>query len=605
MILTLMGLFWAVDYTVLNSKKAGCEQAVSTYEQIRSEYESFFRDCYDNYTYDLELCDIKERDSRYKELENIKTIVNQKCKSYYYEINMNLQDAENGMDIYCGSDDEEMDRKCDEYIDQYKEFDYLQMDAKSKGYDDDDGDGKIDLFEWDYNELCLDMSPPCDFIFRGESDKNINIQILQPSTKITMSNNGYVSIPIKVSINENVNSVTATVGQKVNNQAKIYPINLVNKNGYWENTLTLSPGDIQVGSADLEIEASYDGGSESKSISIQIIKEGTSDSGSNKEQTDKSNNSEEPKEENGEKNNSQGNDSEKSDFEKKLEDAKCNGCAESIFDGVRASTITSESYDTQKRIEDIAKNKKFKISFVDTPYGSIPVIEKPSTKEGILGYQEKKRVVNTSKSMLGKLLDALKEKFGITFGSGVAKYFGGKAIEEAVYNNDDKVEKTKEELGINGEKAKLFNDIINTNNRDAYKAISEEIPDNEVTKKAKEALDALEKLHDRSAAAGLGFEFETVKETVKGYAKFMKGKSPEEIKAVLRERAAENVGDYSGSIYHGNGLFVSNRFVNALPKNSVEGYNFNDPEDRGRYYFDVLWNSGQVQKWINEEGDSQ
>ena len=336
-----------------------------------------------------------------------------------------------------------------------------------------------------------------------------------------------------------------------------------------------------------------------KTIHLNIISEtpNTSDNG-----TEKENISEGGKQESNVQNNSPQNSGKPSKEEGGRDYEECIAC-DDLFKGVHIMGQSSEAKKTKNILKSIANIKHLKVSIVQTPYGEITVIEKPienNKKSSLLTYQEKKRVIKTSSSFFGKILEKVKEKLGLSFGDKAANYFANKAMENAVYNEDDKIEKIKEELGVDAKRAKLFNDVVDTDKRDAYKAISEEVPDNAITKKAKEALTALEQFHDRSAASGLAFEEKQVEERIKNMVRGMSPEKIKEYKETLKEAAVDELSAYEGSVYrNGNGLLVNGRFISTIAKSKGK-YNFKTVEGRAKYYFDILWDSGQIQKWASE-----
>ena len=629
--------------------RVACDNALKAFQDARQQYYDFFHDCqqrYENNSFGYikaTLCTKSEWDAAYKEFEPKVEAANQICLRYINTLKQSIAKANQAKQVYCGDSSTADSTKCREYT--VAAFTLSNRLAYARNdYDDNDGNGYIDELDYATNShgKCLYMMDNCEYIFAD--DKN-SLTVYQPPTTVKRVADGDVYLTVEVGTSGKVKDIDVSISQG----KKLLGIGMLQKGGKgWYHQFIIPSYKVDDGQIEVDIVVTLESGTIMKKLYVNVVPQNASvsesgnanqggsisnnggqsstadngqsattngqsdkgneqgqNSGVNGQGTTGTNQSNTASGESGNKKSAETPAERKKRIDDEMAASGCAHCSKSIFDGVRASAVTSESTNTKKRIEDIAKKRKFKISFVSTPYGDMPVIEKPvpgGNNKSLLTYQQKKKVLNVSKSLLGKFFDGIKNALGLSFGDKALGYFANKEMENAVYNEDDKVEKTKEELGVDGHRAKLFNDVVDTNSRDVYKAVSEEVPDNEMTKKAKEALTALEHFHDRAAASGLAFEYKTVEDTVKGYVKGMSPEKLKNMKDVLRNLAAQNVEDYVGSTYqNGNGLVSNARFINTIAKGNNGKYNFKDPEDRAKYYFDLLWDSGKIQEWAQQK----
>ncbi len=631
--------------------RLACNNAMKEFQDARQQYYDFFHDCYQRYDNNsfgyiqAQLCTKSQWREAYEKFKPKVEAANLACLRYIDILKQSLAKANQGKQIYCGDSSKADSTKCREYT--VAAFTLNNQLTYNKNYEDSDYNGYTDELDYATNSHgeCLYMVDNCSYIF---ADDTHALTIYQPPSTVKRVADGDVYLTVEVGTSGKVRDIDVSITQG----KKLLGMGMLQKGGKgWYHQFIIPAYKVEDGQIEVDIVATLESGTITKKLYVNVVPQNAtiSESGNTNQggpatngqgQTAAGNNGQSStnggqssqgsgqgsqqgnggiqsqgtagsKQSSGTGVNSQNGKSAKTPAERKkrIDDemaaSGCTHCSKSIFDGVRASAVTSESTNTKKRIEDIAKKRKFKISFVSTPYGDMPVLEKPTPNgdnKSLLTYQQKKKVLNVSKSFLGKVFDGLKNALGLSFGDKALGYFANKELENAVYNDDDKVEKTKEELGVDGHRAKLFNDVVDTNNRDLYKAVSEEVPDNEVTKKAKEALTALEHFHDRAAASGLAFEYKTVEDTVKGYVKGMSPEKLKNMKDALRNLAAQNVEDYIGSTYqNGNGLVSNGRFINTIAKGNNGKYNFKNPGDRAKYFFDLLWDSGKIQEWAQQK----
>ena len=585
-VLTLLLLVWLITITYsldlldVYAAKQTCLDALGTYTSAHDLYKDYLDDCFSKYKSGEVLCDKNEWNAKYNSLLSSTNDVKEACNRWARLIESKKEEIHNGFNQYC--DKKGHESECNYYTSLDNELSDIENDAWSYEIYDTDGDGMPDMLEsqdTDYSK-CQEYAEPCDYIF-GENTQELNI-MSPKSNVIKRMNNGDVSLEVEVSVPIKPQEIYATFTQKKKGKYRgiIYSAQLQKEGqNYWAQ-IYLHKNEIYDGPAVLEIVVNLGNGELRKTIPISIV--------SNNKESILSNNTDVKE---GEK--------EDTSIDTSIKDTKGkhNDYVESMFKGIKVSAVSSESIKTKKELQDISSIKGLKVSIVETPYGEMTIIEKPTNKKGMIGYQEKKKIVKVTSGFFGKILEKVKEKLGLSFGDKAASYFVGKGIENIVYNEDDKIKKTEEDLGVDKNRAKLFNDIVDTDKRDVYNVVKEELPDNEVIKETKEALSQLEKFHDRAAANGLAFEYKTVEQTVKAYVKGMTEEQLEKKREVLRNIAVENVEDYSGSVYrNGNRLISNTRFLNVIAKDKGD-YDFRDPRDRAKYYFDLLWKSGKIKEW--------
>ena len=560
------------------SKRVACSNAWNHYYDSYMAYNSFMFNCDENASMGYDLCLLSEKEKRYNALVNEQKEVGDKC---FVVCNM-AKDKYNKLKAKYESEcqDITVDNAdyCHELFEEYDElgqtlYENLWLDGwvAVKYTCDNNNDGIVD---WINDEdvvatECAGAGRPCDYFEddTGNKKEEIEINIVAPQQTVYYDQGKNLYVNIKASVSGNPSDVQAYFIMQNPLVAVSGPMAL--HKGYWEYTAMIDADKLKEGNAKIEVEASKGSTKQSKSITISLKK---------KEETNENNKTTEQK--------------------KTIEDVKnalqdC--CSSKLFEGIKAKMSSEEALSTEQRITNIANAKNLKISFVNTPYGKASVIEKNVEGKDMLSYKQKKIIVKGSNYVVGKILQVIKEKLGIPFGDKFLNYFINKGTENAVYNDKDKVEKTKEELGVSGKSAKLFNDVVDTNKRDWYKASSEEAPDNIAVKQAKEMLNQLERFHDRAAAGGIRYEYEmakqTAKLTVKGRSKEWIQKNKETIKRLIKM----NLEDIEQTTYHGGGVFSSGRFINVLGKDKGK-YNMKDIDGRAEYYFDLLWNSGEVYK---------
>ncbi len=580
LLILLISISFSIDLTSVYNTKQTCLSAFNTYLTIHANYSAYLDDCYSKYNSGQTTCDEKEWNDKYNVLLSYANKVKTACNNWAKEIKSKENEINQGYNKYC--DKKGYEDECNYYDSLSNEIADIENDAWSHEIYDTDGDGMPDMLNWgdtDYSK-CGRYMEPCDYMFT-----NTKFEIISPkTTEIKRMENGDVSLDVEVSVSEKPSEIYATFTQKKKGKYKgiIYSTQLQKEGkNYWAQ-IYLHKNEIYNGPARLDVSVDFGHGEQKKTVFLTIL--------DYKETTNISNNTTNTSISNTNSSTNTGNSS----------NTNLDDYVKQIFKGVRANAVNSESIKTEKDIQQIASIKGFKITIIETPYGEVKILETNTNKKGMLGYQEKKKIVKVSSSFFEKVLEKIKEKLGLSFGDKAAKYFINKEIENIIYNEDDKIKKTEEDLGVDKDRAKLFNDVIDTNSRDVYNVVKEEIPDNEVSKRVKEALTELEKFHDRAAASGLKFEYTTVEQTVKGYVKGMSYDEVKKKRDVLRNIAAQNVEDYTGSVYrNGNGLVSNSRFLGVLAKEGK--YNFKDPKDRAKYYFDLLWESGKIREWAKGE----
>ncbi len=589
LLLFVMFLSYSYGSSLLSGEKQKCLDSLDQYKSLYSDFQTYLRDCESAYSLGEQLCKKSEWKKKHSVLMEKAKQASTLCMDYTNKISSLNSQITNQINTYCDKKDEDSKQKCNFYKSQLDELSNLENEAWSFELYDTNGNDIIDNIDWIYPEECLDLESPCDYLFSNDSE-NSDFTIIQPSShNVFRMPNGDLSLEVEINLGKEPSSIYATFTQKPYGSFRgiIYSAQLQKEGKNWWAQILLKKNEIYNGPASLDISIDFGSGEITKSLSLDILP--YKNNSKVVVNSSKQNNSEVGK---------TVEDSPESPEYK--EEISLSSYSRDLFRGVRSLGISSESVSTQEKLRKIAKSRKFKITVISTPYGNITEIERNSAKKGLLGYQEKKKIVSFSSKIIDKFMEKIKEKLGFSFGDKLSGYFAKKYVENKVYNDEDKIQKTKEDLGVDSTRAKLFNDVVDTDKRDLYKSIGDELPEDEVTKKAKEALNELEKFHDRAAASSLSFEYKTVVDTIKPY---VKGLSKEELakkKEVFRNLAAQNVEDYYGSVYRNGNRLVSNaRFIEVIAKKNKE-YDFRNPAERAKYYFDLLWKSGEIEKWSKE-----
>ncbi len=572
-----MAPLFAIDFDAIEQAKQNCISKMIEYQKIHDDYSTFVDECFAKYHTSQPLCSSKEWKSKHETLVAKAKDVNSACNSWTHLIEI-ANDEVSAMYSQCDDDCDCIDPIHDRLID-------YENDAWSYDVYDSNGDGNIDYLnsgDTDFS-LCQIYEEPCDYMF--SDDESSPFTVISPKNTLTRMENGDVSLEVEVSVNGQPSYVEATFTQQPKGDYRgiIYSAQLQKEGVNWWAQLLLHKDEVYDGPGTVEVRVGLNGEDLSQTIPVVITSKPTKDDSSKPPVVDSGqndDNSRPPANLNDTKDNSP------------KDETPCEICSDPRFQGVKSLGSTSEAVQTRDRIASIGKNLGYKVTIVDTPYGPITKVEKPG-----LSYRDKRRIVETGSSFMGKLLEKVKEKLGLSFGDKLSNYFIKKKLENTLYSDDDKVKKTMDDLGVDAGRAKLFNDVVDTDKRDVYNVVKEELPDNEATKKVKEALVELEKFHDRAAANGLAFEYKTVEDTVKDFVRRIPPDQLESKKDILRNLAVQNIEDYQGSVYrNGNRLLSNGRFIGVLAKKSNK-YDLSKPEDRAKYYFDLLWQSGKIREW--------